>query len=80
MGKERRRKERYEVLFEDIKSRVQVVLEGRSILDRKIDALRQDVGGVKEELGHVEQAVTEGNQHLETLIKRFEAHDHAHTS
>ena len=78
MGKERRGKERYEVLFEDIKSRVQVVLENHSTLDRKIEALHQDMGGVKEELGHVENAVSENNKRLGTLINRFEAHEHAH--
>ena len=67
------------MLFEKIRSSVQVVLEGHSTLNQKIETLRQDVGGVKEELGHVEQAVTESNRRLEFLINRFEAHDHAHT-
>ena len=80
MAKTPRKKERYEVLFEEIASKVQLVLEGHSTLDQKIEALHREVGGVKEELGHVEKAVTENNRHLETLINRFEAHEHAHTS
>ena len=80
MAKTPRKKERYEVLFEEIESKVQLVLEGHSTLNQKIEALRQDVGGVKEELGHVEQAVTENNRRLELLINRFEAHNHAHAS
>ena len=80
MGKEPRKQERYEVLFEDIQSMVQLVLEGHSALDQKIETLRQDMRGVKEELGHVEQAVTENSKRLGTLINRFEAHEHAHTN
>lgn len=80
MGEDRRKKERYEVLFEKIQSSVQVVLEGHSTLNQKIEALRQDVGGVKEELGHVEKAVMENNGRLKTLVDRFEIHSHAHTN
>lgn len=79
MAKTPRQKERYEVLYEEIASKVQLVLEGHSTIDQKIDALRQDVGGVKEELGHVEQAVTEGNRRLEMLTNRFETHERAHS-
>ncbi len=73
-----RKKERYEVLYEDIKSMVRLVLEGHSSLDQKIDTLRGDVRGVKEGLGYVEQAVTENSQRLSILIHRFEVHERAH--
>ena len=79
MGKDRK-KERYEVLYEDIKKMVQLVLEGHSTLNEKIDGLRGEVRGVKEELGHVGQAVTESRQRLDALINRFEVHEHAHTN
>ena len=79
MAKTPRNKERYEVLFEEVASKVQLVVEGHSTLDQRIEVLRRDVGGVKEELGHVEKAVAENNRHLEILINRFEAHEHAHT-
>ena len=75
-----RKKERYEVLYEDIKSMVELVLEGHSTLDQKIEALRGDVRGVKAGLGYVEQAVTDNSQRLGVLIRRFESHEHAHQS
>ena len=75
-----RKKERYEVLYEDIKSMFQAVSEGHSTLDRKIDGLLGEVRGMRGALGHVEQAVTESRQRLDTLINRFEAHDHAHAN
>ena len=79
MGKDRK-KERYEVLYEDIKSMSQVVSEGHSTLDQKIESLLGEVRGMREELGHVEKAVTESRQRLDTLINRFEVHEHAHTN
>ena len=78
MAKSSGKKERYEVLCEEMSSKVQLVLEGHSMLDQKIEGLRQDVKGVKEELGHVEAAVTQTNQRLETLIDRFNVHERAH--
>ena len=75
-----RKKERYEVLYEDIKSMVQLVLEGHSTLDQKIETLRGDVRGVKEGLGYVEKAVIENSKRLGILINRFKVHEHAHTS
>ena len=80
MGKGPRKKERYEVLYEDIKSMFHQVLDGHSALDQKIESLRGEVRGMRGELGHVEKAVTESRQRLDTLINRFEAHEHAHTS
>ena len=74
------KKEQYEVLYEDIQSMVKQVSEGHSGLNRKLDTLQQEMRGAREELGHVEKAVIEGNKRLETLINRFEAHEHAHTS
>ena len=79
MGKDRKQ-ERYEVLYEDIKSMCQVVSEGHSTLDQKIDGLLGEVRGMREELGYVEKAVTESRQRLDTLINRFEVHEHAHTN
>ena len=79
MGKDRK-KERYEVLYEDIKSMFQVVSEGHSTLDQKIENLLGEVRGMREELGHVGKAVTESRQRLDTLLNRFEAHEHAHTN
>ena len=79
MARASRQKERHEVLFEEIGSKAQLVLEGHSTLNRSIEALRQDIGSVKEELGHVEHAVTENNERLDVLIKRFDVHHHAHT-
>ena len=79
MGEDRK-KERYEVLYEEIKSMVQVVLEGHSTLHQKFETVRQEVRGMKEELGYVEKAVTESSKRLGTLINRFEAHEHAHTN
>jgi len=80
MGKEPRKKEHYEVLYEDIKKMVQLVLEGHSTLDEKIESLRGEVRGAREELGDVGKAVTESRQRLDTLINRFEAYEHAHTN
>ena len=56
------------------------VSEGHSGLNQKLGALQREMRGVREELGHVEKAVIEGNKRLETLINRFEVHEHAHTS
>ena len=77
MGRDRK-KERYEVLCEDIKSMFQTVSEGHSTLDRKIDGLLGEVRGMRVELGHVEQAVMESRQRLDTLINRFDVHERAH--
>ena len=74
------KKERYEALVEDIKSDVQLVFEGHSTLDEKIEVLRQDMGMVKDERGHVGKAARETNQRLETPMNRLEAHDHVRTS
>ena len=48
MGKEPRKKQRYEVLYEDIKSMFQVVSEGHSTLDQKIESLLGEVRGMRE--------------------------------
>lgn len=87
MVKGPRKKEQYLVLYERIDSKVQQVLEGHSTLNQKIDALRQEVSGMKGELGDVGKAVmevrgivTSSNKRLEAFITRFEAHEHAHTS
>ena len=80
MGKEPRKKQRYEVLYEEIKAMFQVVSEGHGTLDQKIESLLGEVRGMRKELGHVEEAVTESRQRLDVLINRFEAHEHAHTN
>ncbi len=79
-----RKKERYEVLFEEISSNVQAVLEGHTALDQDIQALRRDVGAMRKELGYVGQAVGENSlqiqatsQALQALVKRFDIHQHA---
>lgn len=75
-----RKKERYEVLYEEIKSMFRVVSEGHGALDQKIDSLQGEVRGMRQELGDVGKAVTESRQRLDMLINRFEAHEHAHTN
>ena len=80
MGKEPRKKQRYEVLYENIESMFRTVSEGHSTLDRKIEGLLGEVRGMREELGYVGKAVTESRQHLDTLINRFEVHGHTHTN
>lgn len=79
MGKDRKQ-ERYEALYEDIKSMCQAVSEGHSTLHQEIESLHGEVRGVREEVGHIGKAVTESRQRLDTLIDHFEAHTHAHTS
>ncbi len=74
------KKERYEVLLEDIKSQVQQVLEGHSTLRREIQGVREDIGGMRQELRFVEKAVTETNQGLEKLVNRFDLHERAHAN
>ncbi|MBI3010480.1 MAG: hypothetical protein HYY57_05825 [Candidatus Omnitrophica bacterium] len=59
MSKEPRKKERYEVLFENIDSKVKLVLEGHTVLDMGIKGLRGDVRRVEGELQVVKDAVTE---------------------
>lgn len=68
-------KERYEILFEEMSSKIQLVLEGHATLDRRIEHLQQNVNDVRKELGHVEEAVTETNQRLDMLMNRFDAHE-----
>ena len=74
------KKERYEVLFEDIKSQVQQVLEGHSALLQEIQGLRGDIGGMRQELRFVEKAVTETKQGLGKLVNRFDLHERAHAN
>ena len=80
MGKAPRKKQRYEGLYEEVKAMFQVVSEGHGTLDRKIEGLLGEVRGMRQELGDVGKAVTETRQRLDTLINRFEAHEHAHTN
>lgn len=79
MGKEPRKKERYEVLYEDITSMFRTVSEGHGALDQKIEDLLVEVKGMRTELGDVEKAVIEGRQRLDLLISRFEVHERAHS-
>ena len=74
-----RKQERYEVLYEEIKSMFKTVSGGHSMLDRKIESVLRETREIREELGHVEKAVSESRQILDTLVNRFEAHEHAHT-
>lgn len=74
--KKGRKKERYEVLYEDIEAMFKTVTEGHSTLDRKIDGVLGEVKAMRAELGDVEKAVTESRQRLDTLISRFEIHVH----
>jgi len=39
-------KERFEVLLEEIKGKVQLVLEGHGVLDKKMGELQQEIGNL----------------------------------
>ena len=39
-------KERFEILLEEIKDKVQLVLEGHGVLDKKMGELKQEIGNL----------------------------------
>jgi predicted nucleic acid-binding Zn-ribbon protein len=80
MGKAPGKKERYEVLYEDIEKMVQQVLEGHSMLSQRFEGVRVELKEMRREVGNVGDAVTETRRRLDDFIHRFEAHEHAHTN
>ena len=59
----------FNVLFEDIKSKVQLVLEGHAILDRKIESTRQDL---KDTILQVHQEVKWTNERIDETNERID--------
>ena len=86
-----RKKERYEVLFEEASSKMERVAEGHSTLVRWCERLEARFAEVEMRIGWLERAVTRGlgevreaqkqtNQHLDQLVTRFDAHERAHAN
>jgi len=73
--KEVKEKERFEVLLEDIKDKVQLVLEGHGTLDNKIENVRQELGGKIEAVkSDLKQELGGKMDHLDEKVERFGKH------
>ena len=65
------------MLYEEIQAMFQVVSEGHGALDQKLESLLGEVRRMRKELESVEEAVIESRKCLDTLMNRFETHEHA---
>ena len=81
MGKEPRKKERYEVLYEEIESQVKLVLEGHSTLDQKIERMDAKIDSSTHEISRkLEMGFANVMKEIRQLQERFDIHERAHTS
>ena len=59
---------RFTVLLEDISSKVTLIAEGHSILDNKIDAVRKELGIVKNDLKSTQKSIGDLRKELKQEI------------
>lgn len=81
MAKMPGKKERYEVLYEEITSQVKLVLEGHSTLDGKIERVDAKIDRRTQEISRkLDMGFATVMKEIRELRERFEVHDHAHTN
>ena len=68
------KKERSELLLEDIKNKVDLIADGHSVLDRKIDGLREELGG---KIDWLEKKVDRLDKKVDTLDRNVETNARA---
>lgn len=73
MTKEKLKKEYFKILLEEIKDQVKLVLEGHSILDKKIEDLKELVREVEIKVEDTREAVKEIGRQLKEHM-RLPAH------
>ena len=73
MGREPSKKERFEVLLEQVRADVQTIAEGHSILLKEIRQTRDFLGN---RITLLECAVLEQSSQTRTLTERFDTHEH----
>jgi len=74
-------KERYEVLYEEIGTKVQLVLEGHAVLDQKIDRLDDKIDhGVQEISRKLDFGFVKVLKEIRELQGRFDIHERVHAS
>ena len=75
------KKERYEVLYEEIGAKVQLVLEGHSTLDQKIERVDAKIDLSTHEISRkLEMGFATVMKEIRQLQERFDTHGRAHTS
>jgi hypothetical protein len=82
-GKKMAEKERFEILLEEIRGDVKLVLEGHGVLDRKIDSVKQDLGEKMESIKYeiltsVDRKIEKAEKSLKQEINQvytFLSHD-----
>jgi len=70
------KKEHFEILLEDVKSKLDLVLEGHQVLDGKINNLSEELAFVKQDVAGVKQDVAGVKQ--EVIILKHEVADVRH--
>ena len=71
MSRESNKKERFEVLLEQVRSELAIVAEGHADLDRKVDRVEHTLSR-KIEIGFADVQVA-----IQTLAKQVQEHTHA---
>ena len=81
MAKGPSKKERYEVLYEEIGSQVKLVLEGHAALNQKIERLDAKVDGTAQEISRkLDFGFATMLKEIRELRERFDVHERAHAS
>lgn len=74
-------RERYEVLYEEINAKVQLVLEGHSALDQKIERLDGKMDRSVQEISRkLDFGFAKVLKEVRELRGRFDIHERAHAS
>lgn len=80
MVEEPGKKERYEIMYEELSGKVQLVLEGHSLLNQKIDRVDAKIdGGVRDITRTLNLGFATVIKEIRALHQRFDAHERAHT-
>lgn len=72
-------KEQYQVLYEELGGKVQLVLEGHSLLNQKIDRVDAKIDGAAKEISSkLGLGFTTVLREIRKLHERFDVHERAH--